>query len=219
MSKASRSPATDGAAVEQTLALVRGLETTSVEAALRAALAAEAGDDETRSRNADAFAAAPARVAEALAAIHMDGGEAALDGAATRAVSTFVERLNAVGERLERGERPSSAELQALADFAVDELRGALSAHLTRLEDASAREKRSSATSSKEARAVIDSAVDEIDQISLNVRLISLNASVEAARAGEAGRGFGVIASEIQNLATRSQGAVESVRRQLASIG
>lgn len=69
-----------------------------------------------------------------------------------------------------------------------------------------------------EAQSLIDKTLTEIEEISLNVRLISLNASVEAARAGAAGRGFGVIASEIQSLAVRAQTSVDSVRAQIKDL-
>lgn len=67
-------------------------------------------------------------------------------------------------------------------------------------------------TKTMKDRELIADAIAQIDYISTSINLISVNASVEAARAGEVGKGFAVIAAEIQNLSLQSKQAVEGIR-------
>lgn len=54
-----------------------------------------------------------------------------------------------------------------------------------------------------------------INEIVLQTKLLSFNASVEAARAGEFGKGFSVVATEIGNLAASSQAAAVEITKLL----
>lgn len=60
--------------------------------------------------------------------------------------------------------------------------------------------------------------VHYIDSVATNTKLLGLNASIEAARAGEVGRGFGVVANEIQKMAVSSADSAKEIRTIIQGI-
>ena len=64
----------------------------------------------------------------------------------------------------------------------------------------------------------IESIVKVIEEIADQTNLLAMNATIEAARAGEAGRGFGVVASEVKKLADKSKEAAAEIQSILITI-
>ncbi|MBE6015142.1 MAG: methyl-accepting chemotaxis protein [Lachnospiraceae bacterium] len=69
-----------------------------------------------------------------------------------------------------------------------------------------------------EAAQKIGAAVNIIAAIAEETTLLSLNASIESARAGEMGRGFGVVASQIQKLADQSSESAADIERSISEL-
>lgn len=64
----------------------------------------------------------------------------------------------------------------------------------------------------------ISSLAAVVRDLANQTNMLALNAAVEAVRAGDRGRGFGVVAAEIRQLADRSRLAAENINRMLPQI-
>ncbi|HUV96035.1 MAG TPA: methyl-accepting chemotaxis protein, partial [Acidobacteriaceae bacterium] len=58
--------------------------------------------------------------------------------------------------------------------------------------------------------------LDLVDQVAFQTHMLALNAAVEAAQAGVHGRGFGVIAAEVRQLAHRCGQAARDIRKMIS---
>jgi methyl-accepting chemotaxis protein len=64
----------------------------------------------------------------------------------------------------------------------------------------------------------VATAAESISQIALQTRLVAFNASVEAKRAGEAGRGFGVVADAVKDLAGKVESSSKEIMRTVGEL-
>ncbi|MEM8885488.1 MAG: methyl-accepting chemotaxis protein [Planctomycetota bacterium] len=132
-------------------------------------------------------------------------GQASIVNSASEKVSGNLQKVAAAAEQLHNGAREIAAHVSDsvhVADKAVREA-GTTSDTLARL-----------ASSSDEIGAV----VKVINSIAEQTNLLALNATIEAARAGESGKGFGVVASEVKELARGTANATEDIARRIQAI-
>ena len=64
----------------------------------------------------------------------------------------------------------------------------------------------------------IGSIIDSVRDIAEQSHVLAVNASIEAAKAGDQGKGFAIVAQEVQNLAEQSKQATVKVHEILTDI-
>lgn len=134
-------------------------------------------------------------------------GSQAEAGSEVEAISAGLETIRMALLRMEESVgsvRTQSGELQNRAQQAVSILSNGVCV---------ADQSQSSIYKLRDAVKEISIAVAEINSIAEQTRLLSLNATIEAARSAEAGRGFGVVARNVKELAVKSGAAAARISR------
>ncbi|MFI7546737.1 methyl-accepting chemotaxis protein [Actinoplanes sp. NPDC049599] len=175
-------------------------------------------------------ALAEAAEAQRLATVRAEQESAARAADADRVrsaeVSARAERLSA--DALAIGEQARAAiTAVAAVDTELAGLAGAVRDISTRSQEAAGSAsagKDTALTAAAKVRA-LEASVGEIAEVNALIaqlagqtNLLSLNATIEAARAGEAGRGFGVVANEVKQLAQQTAESVDRVNGVIQAI-
>ncbi|MED5619868.1 methyl-accepting chemotaxis protein [Ideonella sp. BN130291] len=159
------------------------------------------------------------------------GGQEALQ--AVRAISSQVSHIGhdaaEVRGAMEDTQKVVQAQTEAMKALAaqlvdVQNAQGAIAGVTTESLEAVGRARAALQGVSAEVQGIVDTlhqvsdAAGQITQIALQTRLVAFNASVEAKRAGEAGRGFGVVADAVKDLAGKVETSSKAIMRTVGEL-
>ncbi|AXI83623.1 methyl-accepting chemotaxis protein [Xylella taiwanensis] len=137
-------------------------------------------------------------------------------------ITTVSERISEIAASIEQVSRNSTESAEVAQRSVVIAAEGAGVVRETiqgmdqirdQIQETSKRIKRLGESSQE-----IGSIVELINDISEQTNILALNAAVQAASAGEAGRGFAIVADEVQRLAERTSGATRRIESLVRTI-
>ena len=166
----------------------------------------------TASRVAQTTAEVDSTSTELLAASNEQMNEIQATG---KSVLEMATRINLVSNQAQESAKVARQSLEAAESglTAVQNAIGGMNAIRDQIQDTSKRIKRLGESSQE-----IGEITELISDITEQTNVLALNAAIQAASAGEAGRGFSVVAEEVQRLAERSADATRQITALVRAI-